>query len=113
MDKINHYEEAIRKHRDQRGVDRCWLDDEELYNTLPEGYTSPGREVAVELGLCEKFINCRRNPKTEYISPQREIERLKAKLQWCHSHASMGLVRGGSGPAVGFLEDIKKYTEDI
>lgn len=27
---------AIRKHRDQRLNDRCWLDDMELYRTLPE-----------------------------------------------------------------------------
>jgi hypothetical protein len=27
---------AIRSHRDQRGHDRCRLDDDELYGTLPE-----------------------------------------------------------------------------
>ncbi len=70
------YEQAIRKHRDQRGDDRCWLDDEELYKTLPEGYEPPKRDSAVELELCKKFISCRHNPKTEYVSPQREIERL-------------------------------------
>ncbi len=27
---------AIRKHRDEKGHDRCWLDDNELYMVLPE-----------------------------------------------------------------------------
>lgn len=29
-------EAAIRKHRDARGHNRCWLDDQELYSVLPE-----------------------------------------------------------------------------
>lgn len=78
--RINELENAIRKHRDYRSDDRCWMDDEELYKILPEGYTPPEREVAVELSMCEKFISCRRNPKTVYISPQREIERLQEDL---------------------------------
>lgn len=72
---------AIRNHRDQRGDDRCWLDDEALYAALPEGYTPPAREVAVELALCEKFIQCRRHPVTEYVSPQRMIEELEAEVK--------------------------------
>lgn len=28
---------AIRKHRDAKGDDRCWLDDYQLYSVLPEG----------------------------------------------------------------------------
>ncbi len=70
---------AIRKHRDQRGDDRCWLDDEELYKALPEGYTPPARDSCVELKLCQKYIESRHNPSTIYVSPQREIERLRDK----------------------------------
>ena len=73
--------EAIRNHRDQRGDDRCWMDDEELYKVLPEGYNPPKRDTTVELKLCEKYINCRRNPNTEYISPQRRIEELEKENQ--------------------------------
>jgi len=29
--------DAIKKHRDQRGDDRCWLDDRELYAVLGDG----------------------------------------------------------------------------
>lgn len=70
---------AIRKHRDFRGDDRCWEDDVELYKTLPEGYEAPASDTAVELSNCQRFIECRQNPSTEYVSPQREIERLQAE----------------------------------
>lgn len=77
LGRIDELEEAIRKHRDQRGDSRCWLDDEELYKILPEGYTPPERDSSVELELCKKFIECRHNPGTEYVSPQRRIEELE------------------------------------
>jgi hypothetical protein len=77
---IDKLERAIREHRDQRGDDRCWRDDEELYEVLPEGYEVPTRDTAVELSLCERFIKNRQNPKTEYVSPEREIERLRVLI---------------------------------
>lgn len=33
---IAKYEEGIRKHRDAKGHDRCWENDIELYDLLPE-----------------------------------------------------------------------------
>src|SRR5580658_2464585 len=80
VDEIERLQDAIRQHRDERGDDRCWADDERLYAVLPEGYTPPVREVAVELENCKRFLECRRNPKTEYVSSQVEIDRLKALL---------------------------------
>lgn len=71
---------GIRKHRDQRGDDRCWQDDEELYKLLPEGYTPPARDTKVELENCQKFIANRHSPKTQYVSPEREIERLRNEV---------------------------------
>lgn len=35
-DEIKRLQEAIREHRDQRGDDRCWLDDLKLYSALGE-----------------------------------------------------------------------------
>lgn len=78
---IERLQQAIRKHRDQRGDDRCWLDDETLYAVLPEGYTPPERDCSVELSLCEKYIASRHNPKTTYVSPQRRIEELEAEIE--------------------------------
>jgi len=80
-DYISTLENAIRNHRDQRGDDRCWQDDETLYSVLPEGYTPPARDSEVELGLCQKFIDTRHNPRTTYISPQRRIEELEAEIE--------------------------------
>jgi hypothetical protein len=45
--------QAIRLHRDERGHDRCWLDDQRLYQTLGEGVgdlTLPPK--------CEFLTNC-------------------------------------------------------
>jgi hypothetical protein len=77
----DHLLTAIRKHRDYRGDDRCWLDDQELYQSLPEGYTPPVTEVEVELHNCERFLACRRNPATQYVSPQRQIEELESHIE--------------------------------
>lgn len=78
--RIDMLEGAIRKHRDQHGDDRCWMDDEELYRVLPEGYMPPVRDSSVELKMCERFIACRHNPATKYLSPQRRIEELEKLL---------------------------------
>ncbi len=69
---------AIRKHRDFRGDDRCWMDDVELYQSLPEGYEPPKADASVELKNCERYISCRHNPATKYESPERVIEKLLA-----------------------------------
>lgn len=74
---------AVRKHRDQRGDDRCHLDDGELYGelyaALPEGDTRPARDTAVTLENCQRFIACRQQGR-EYVSPQRRIEELEAAI---------------------------------
>src|SRR4051794_12801651 len=47
---------AIREHKDQRGDDRCWLDDVKLYHPLGEG-------VSPDAGLppkCEFLESCSR-----------------------------------------------------
>lgn len=79
-EEVERLRSAIRRHRDQRGDDRCWLDDEELYKVLPEGYAPPQRGEAVELSLCQRFIETRHHHGTEYVSPQRRVEELEAEL---------------------------------
>jgi acyl carrier protein len=47
---------AIRLHRDERGHDRCWLDDARLYSVLPEG-----KKADMVLPCREEFLeNCAR-----------------------------------------------------
>jgi hypothetical protein len=81
VSEVDRLRAAIRKHRDYRGDDRCWQDDEELYAVLPEGYTPPARDSAVELKNCERYIACRHNPATECVSPQRRIEELEQQVK--------------------------------
>lgn len=72
---------AIRKHRDQRGDDRCWLDDAELYRVLggepfePKDCALPDPEKM--LANCQRFIASRHPDGVPYISEQREIQRLR------------------------------------
>lgn len=100
--------DAIRAHRDARGDDRCWRDDDDLYSILPEGYTPPTRDTAVELERCKRFIELRQHPGTEYVSPQREIERLENVLAQIARMA-----RGGYGPTThkARLETIARMAE--
>jgi len=78
--RVAELESAIRLHRDQRGDDRCWLDDRQLYAALPEGYTPPAEDSAVELERCQQYIRCRHDPATVYVSPQRRIDELESEL---------------------------------
>ena len=55
----------IRYHRDQKGDDRCWVDDIRLYETLPEGsvgYESTLPSEEVFLSNCKKFCQSRQVP---------------------------------------------------
>lgn len=73
--RVEALEVAIRAHRDQRGDDRCWRDDETLYAVLPEGFTPPAREVTVEIEYCLRYIVARKHPDTEYVSPNKLLTR--------------------------------------
>jgi hypothetical protein len=92
---------AIREHRDARGDDRCWKDDEELYKMLPEGYTPPERDEAVELKNCERFILNRQNPQTIYESPNVRITRQLADF---YEKLPSRLERFGLNAIDGMLE---------
>lgn len=60
---VLHLRNGIRKHRDERGHDRCWMDDQRLYSCLPETIdidtTLPPRECFLK--NCEKFYENRQN----------------------------------------------------
>jgi hypothetical protein len=56
---------VIRYHKDQKGDDRCWVDDIRLYEALPEGSvgynsTLPSEEVFLE--NCKRFCKSRQVP---------------------------------------------------
>lgn len=83
VDRILLLEDAIRKHRDQRGDDRCFMDDEELYTATVGLGDNPDRRLhcpAEMLENCKKYIASRHDPNVAYVSPQREIERLTEEI---------------------------------
>jgi hypothetical protein len=53
---------AIRKHRDQKDDDNCWLDDFELYGLLPEQIKCnpdlPNKELMMY--NCSRYYECRK-----------------------------------------------------
>jgi hypothetical protein len=80
LEYIQKMEAAIRKHRDQKGDDRCFLDDYDLYSVLPEGFKK--EKLALHcpeemLENCKKFIASRQPGGVPYVSPQRRIEELE------------------------------------
>lgn len=87
-DRVVQLETAIRRHRDARGDDRCWLDDTELYETLGEPLEPGAGELpprAAFLENCERYWECRRSRLTEEVKgPQgrwvsrAELERMTA-----------------------------------
>ena len=65
--RISKLETAIRTHRDQRGDDRCWLDDAALYAVLDDGVdpysvdaTLPPRKEFLE--SCSRYWGQRQSP---------------------------------------------------
>lgn len=62
-EEIERLRSAIRNHRDQQGDDRCFMDDEALYEVLPEGlggqYDRRVGDQAAMLQNCARFIACR------------------------------------------------------
>lgn len=61
--RVSQLETAIRTHRDQRGDDRCWLDDAELYAVLGEDQATqtdfklPPRQTFLQ--NCSRYWECR------------------------------------------------------
>ena len=56
---------AIRNHRDQKGDDRCWMDDIELYKTLPEGVADADLSLLSDDQFkrnCDLFVKNRKRP---------------------------------------------------
>lgn len=58
---------AIRQHRDEKGHGRCWLDDQTLYQVLPEttqaDFTLPPKEEF--LTNCEVYWRTRQKEGTD------------------------------------------------
>ena len=74
-------EAAIRKHRDQKADDRCWMDDLELYALLPEEGTADNRvgDKEAMLANCRRFIErrCEGGHWPSYTDLEKRVAELK------------------------------------
>lgn len=64
-EEIKRLRSIIRYHRDQKGDDRCWVDDLRLYETLPEGSAGYDPTLPPEeefLNNCKRFCHSRQTP---------------------------------------------------
>jgi hypothetical protein len=63
-DEIVALRNGIRLHRDERGNDRCWLDDGRLYGMFPEAKTAVTKlpDWPEFCGNCRRFWEQRQNP---------------------------------------------------
>lgn len=103
--RIEVLEAAIRAHRDVRGDDRCWRDDEALYGVLPEGYTPPERDTAVELENCKRYIASRQHPQTSYVSPDVTIAMLRDDVAQAQAENQKLRARAG------ILDDMQRASD--
>lgn len=83
--------EGIEKHRDQKGDDRCWLDDQELYAIVDpdikvEGSLPPRCDF---LASCERFWEQRQSTSDTFAldhptigQMERTIKRLRERLEF-------------------------------
>jgi hypothetical protein len=70
----------IRWHRDQRGHDRCWLDDLKVYSSLPEYKNPYVRQLCTRaefLARCDDFFENRQNPNENPASPAGRMGKAK------------------------------------
>jgi chromosome segregation ATPase len=91
VDEITRLQVAIREHRDQKGDNRCWLDDFNLYKVLPEGpsYDSSLPPKCEFLESCSRFWEQRQLPdamsrradEMTITQLQAEVERLRTELK--------------------------------
>lgn len=75
---------AIRNHRDQRGDDRCWIDDEMLYGSLDEPLpldisALPPKEDFLK--SCERYYEQRRCPLDAYPPGKMRLAELEAEVE--------------------------------
>ncbi len=100
-DELDRLRTAIREHRDQRGDDRCWLDDQRLYHALGEGDPDPFDPVSALppkadfLASCERFWIKRQCPGQEgraLLPDEMTIAELTAEVRRLREHRDRVLI---------------------
>jgi uncharacterized small protein (DUF1192 family) len=91
---IERLQAGIRHHRDQKGDDRCWLDDLDLYDLLPEGHVDPDLSLppkAEFLRSCERYWEqrCPFNKAGHITRPGLTIAQLEAEIERLRAERGM------------------------
>ncbi len=74
---VRHRRALIRWHREQRGDDRCWLDDWVVHLALSDTQSEPAKLPEEAMQLCEEFFERRQAPEDpidqgEFTAAQRQ-----------------------------------------
>ena len=81
VNRIIELESAVRKHRDQRGDDRCWLDDQELYKVLGDNDLGNNSLPPKDKFLknCENYYNkrCKNADWPSYQQLEEKLNKIK------------------------------------
>lgn len=79
--RVEELESAIRLHRDQHADDRCWMDDDRLYDVLGDSVQSDPRvgDKAEMLKNCARFIErrCQGGHWPTYVELEAERDKLR------------------------------------
>lgn len=130
--KIKRLHNAIRHHRDEKGTNRCWLDDQLLYSVLPEGKKAvtllPERHLFIR--NCERFYDTRQNPnetggphawndpetkaEAEVIKLKEENQKLKELYEDCRLRNLELATKFGTAAAEAFnLKEKQNQTKSM
>lgn len=63
--KVQALRDAIREHKDEKGHDRCWLDDQKLPEASPGDLELPPREEFIQ--NCHRYWEHRQDPSATFI----------------------------------------------
>jgi len=68
--------DAVKKHHDQKGDDRCWIDDVELYTAagLDSGNTALP-SLPEFIGNCVRYHQSRQSPFDKYLTVEQQIQK--------------------------------------
>jgi len=117
--------DAIRTHRDEKGDDRCWLDDQNLYATIEGDSTQerfgdrlPPRKEFLE--NCARFWECRQSATSKYVAAS-ELATLRRDLDQCvTSHqranaeiAAWAVIFDELPPGAYEIAAVVKYVADL
>ncbi len=69
LESIRRARNTIRRHRDQKGDDRCWLDDYFVWSLLPDSPQDPTTLPSFDAGMaeCRKFFLYRRADEADIV----------------------------------------------